>query len=167
MPESTPLWAAEDQRERLAELTAATAEPRKEAPLRRDVRSLGTLLGETLVEQQGRELFEVVETLRRTLIDHREQSATFIGAKGTSPLLERAKGMVAGLDVASAYRVSKAFAAYFDLTNLAETHHRKRRRRAALFHPAQPPLAGSVRATLVRLRGPGVTAEQALEALKN
>jgi len=40
-----PLWAADDQQERLAELTAATGDARKEIPLRRDVRLLGTLLG--------------------------------------------------------------------------------------------------------------------------
>jgi len=36
----------------------------------------------------------------------------------------------------------KAFAIYFELTNLAETNHRKRRRRASRLHPEQPPLLG-------------------------
>ena len=34
------------------------------------------------------------------------------------------------MDLPTAYQVTKAFAIYFELTNLAETNHRKRRRRA-------------------------------------
>src|SRR3981081_631880 len=70
----TPLWSAEDQCSRLAELTASTDEPLKEAPLRRDVRSLGILLGRVLVEQVGEQLLETVEQLRRLLISYREES---------------------------------------------------------------------------------------------
>ena len=68
-----PLWSAEDQSSRLTELTASTSDASKELPLRRDVRSLGTLLGRVLVEQAGEQLFEVVEELRRLLIRHRKQ----------------------------------------------------------------------------------------------
>ena len=56
------------------------------------------------------------------------------------------------LTVDDAYRVTKAFAIYFELTNLAETNHRKRRRRAGLcqtdsFYPGAPRLPAP--------RGPG------------
>jgi len=40
-----PLWSTHDQTGRLAELTASTSDAAKELPLRRDVRSLGKLLG--------------------------------------------------------------------------------------------------------------------------
>ena len=70
-----PLWMAKDQAKRLAELTAGTADPEKEAPLRRDVRSLGVLLGRVLVEQGGEKLLESVEELRRLLIQQREEDA--------------------------------------------------------------------------------------------
>ena len=46
-----PLWSPDDQTSRLAELTAGTTDPLKELPLRRDVRSLGKLLGRVIVEQ--------------------------------------------------------------------------------------------------------------------
>ena len=59
------LWSEGDPRTRLAELTADTSDPAKESPLRRDVRSLGILLGRVLVEQEGEEFFEIVERLRR------------------------------------------------------------------------------------------------------
>src|SRR5216684_5189875 len=72
MPDN-PLWSEGAQADRLAELTADTADPAKELPLRRDVRSLGILLGRVLVEQEGGTFFDVVERLRRLLIQHREQ----------------------------------------------------------------------------------------------
>ena len=36
----------------------------KEKPVRRDVRFLGNVLGETLVEQEGRRIFDIVEKMR-------------------------------------------------------------------------------------------------------
>ena len=78
--------------------------------------------------------------------------------------MQEAKVEVASLDVATAYRVTKAFAAYFELTNLAETNHRKRRRRGAEVHADEPPLPGSFRGTLARMKQAGVTLEQALAA---
>ena len=158
----TPLWGAEDQAVRLAELTAPTGDLAKELPLRRDVRSLGTLLGRVMVEQAGEPLLEVVEQLRRLLIQYREQQS----AETLSPSFEEARSIIATLPVEDAYRVTKAFAIYFELTNLAETNHRKRRRRAAKLARAQPPLEGSFRGTLRRLRRCGFTAEQALAALQ-
>src|SRR6266496_5475570 len=70
-----PLWGAENQSARLAELTASTTEPAKELPLRRDVRSLGVLLGRVLVEQAGELQFKTVEQLRRLLIQARAHAA--------------------------------------------------------------------------------------------
>ncbi len=164
---NNPLWRAEDQTGRLAELTAGTADPSKELPLRRDVRSLGMLLGKVLVEQAGEPLFDVVEQLRRLLIGHRQQNAS---DAGSSPMEEQrmaqAQEIIAQLPIEDAYRVGKAFAIYFELTNLAETNHRKRRRRATKLHPEQKPLAGSFRGTLQRMRAAGMTGDQALAALR-
>src|SRR5664280_67933 len=157
------LWSVKDQQERLLELTATTADPRKEAPLRRDVRSLGILLGRVLVEQAGGSLYESVERLRNLLIEHRERQHK---ATETPPaLLDEAQEFVRLLDVPTAYRISKAFGTYFELTNLAETNHRKRRRRAAQLHRDQPPLPGSFRGTLLYLREEGFSAQQVLSAL--
>src|ERR1041385_6690305 len=66
------LWKADDQHARLAELTASSDEAAKDHPLRRDVRSLGAILGDVLIEQAGQGLFDLVEGLRRLLIEHRE-----------------------------------------------------------------------------------------------
>jgi phosphoenolpyruvate carboxylase len=114
-----PLWRAPNQPDRLAELTAKTSDANKEAPLRRDVRSLGILLGRVLVEQAGPELFDTVERLRRLLIQNREKGFP-PSSDNPEALLQEGKSAVALLDVSTAYRVTKAFAAYFELTNLAD-----------------------------------------------
>jgi phosphoenolpyruvate carboxylase len=165
-----PLWSDADQATRLAELTADTADPAKELPLRRDVRSLGILLGRVLVEQEGEAFFDIVEQLRRLLIQHREQPPSG-GASKTElelnhTLMSRAREIIRGLAVEDAYRVTKAFAIYFELTNLAETNHRKRRRRAARMLSGKTPVDGSFRGTLVRLKSAGVSAEAMLESLR-
>jgi phosphoenolpyruvate carboxylase len=76
-------------------LTADTADPAKEIPLRRDVRSLGILLGRVLVEQEGEAFFDVVEQLRRLLIQHREQSASGGASELDQNLMARAREIIA------------------------------------------------------------------------
>jgi phosphoenolpyruvate carboxylase len=164
-PMDTPLWSADDQNQRLIELTAGTADNQiKELPLRRDVRSLGMLLGRVLVEQSGQQLLEVVEQLRRLLISQREQLQP--GSNSLNPQMAEARQIVEGFSTDEAYRVTKAFSIYFELTNLAETNHRKRRRRAGKLHTSQPPLPGSFRGTLLRMREKGVHASDALAAVR-
>jgi phosphoenolpyruvate carboxylase len=168
MPTSKPksLWKADDQAARLAELTARSDEPAKDNPLRRDVRSLGAVLGQVLVEQSGREVFESVEELRRLLIEHRETARKSPAQASAPDLMLKAQELVSGMDLSRAYQVTKAFATYFELTNLAETNHRKRRRRAGKLDRESPPLPGSFRGTLVRMKDAGLSAEDAVAALR-
>ena len=163
-----PLWAATDQHARLTELLS-TEPDIKDIPLRRDIRSLGRLLGEILIEQQGQELFDTVEQLRQLAIQHREESGAGTGSaeprlNADPEPLARFEQIITGLTLEQAYRVTKAFAAYFELINLAEANHRKRRLRAsrALAEKAQP---GSFQGTLERLKRNGVGVEEALEWL--
>jgi len=159
------LWNVDDQAARLAELTSQDRDL-KEAPLRRDVRSLGRLLGEVLKEQAGDNLFSAVEELRQLLIEHRELHAQpGHDVENERRLIERAEKIVSRLDVAEAHRMAKAFAIYFELTNLAETNHRKRRRRAAQTSPELLAQPGSFLGTLRRMRDAGITRQQALEWL--
>jgi phosphoenolpyruvate carboxylase len=159
------LWNVDDQTARLAELTSQDSD-QKEAPLRRDVRSLGRLLGEVLKEQAGDQLFSAVEELRLLLIEHRELHAQpEHDLDNVRLLIERAERIVSRLDVAEAHQMAKAFAIYFELTNLAETNHRKRRRRAAQTSPELLAQPGSFLGTLRRMRDAGITQQQALEWL--
>ncbi len=157
MQRNEPLWKPADQAQRLAELISDDAEL-KLAPLRRDVRSLGVLLGRVLKEQEGDELFGNVERLRELLTRHRESAE-----RADGQLLRDARKLVAEVNTAQAHRITKAFATYFELTNLAETNHRKRRRRASRLELARPPLPGSFRGTLLRMKQAGIACERALE----
>lgn len=171
------LWTPADWSQRLAELQAATGEL-KEAPLRRDVRSLGMLLGEVLREQAGPALFDAVEDLRRTAIARREaeQADTPDGNlsgedshAAASSQLQQALFSVHKYanDLTTTYQLARAFSFYFELINLAETNHRKRRRLGnQLDATVERVQRGSLRGTLRQLRLAGVSAEQAFALLK-
>jgi phosphoenolpyruvate carboxylase len=163
---SKALWRADDQAARLAELAASSDDTAKDNPLRRDVRSLGTILGDVLVEQSGHELFQSVEQLRQLLIEQRDSSRRGVGQQSASDLMLQAQEIIAKMDLTRAYQVTKAFATYFELTNLAETNHRKRRRRAGKLDRYHAPLPGSFRGTLLRMKEAGILAESAMAALK-
>jgi phosphoenolpyruvate carboxylase len=162
------LWSPTDWPQRLEELQTPTGEL-KEAPLRRDVRSLGALLGEVLREQAGLPLYEAVEDLRRTAIARREADATAHATPNSGDAhtalaeqhLQHALDRVQSLPNATAYQLARAFAFFFELTNLAETNHRKRRRLAHQLDPTAGPQRGSFRGTLRALKLAGVTAEEA------
>ncbi len=163
--EPKALWKADDQQARLAELIANSDEPAKDNPLRRDVRSLGAILGQVLVEQSGQELFDSVEELRRLLIEHRETARQSPEQASSTELMQKAQEIVSRMDLSHAYQVTKAFATYFELTNLAETNHRQRRRRAGKLDREHAPLAGSFRGTLVRMKEAGIPVADAIAAL--
>src|SRR3984885_4079508 len=161
------LWSPSNWPQRLAELQAPTGEL-KEAPLRRDVRSLGMLLGEVLREQSGASLYDAVEALRRTAIARREADASNnTSAAGTH--LQQALDRVHShsQDLTTAYQLARAFSFYFELINLAETNHRKRRRRSSQLDQTAPPQRGDLRGTLRRLREAGIDAEKAYDLLSN
>ena len=164
-PKPKPLWKADDQQARLAELAARSDESGKDNPLRRDVRSLGAILGQVLVEQSGQDLLEAVEELRRLLIEHRKIVRRSPEQASAPALMLKAQAIVSGMDLSRAHHVTKAFATYFELTNLAETNHRKRRRRAGKLDREHPPLSGSFRGTLLRMKAVGLSAETAAAAL--
>jgi phosphoenolpyruvate carboxylase len=78
--------------------------------------------------------------------------------------MEKAEVILARLDTASAYGLTKAFSIYFELTNLAETMHRKRRRRALQLAATAVSQPGTLEGTLLRMRSAGID-EHALEHL--
>ena len=165
MSKPKPLWKPDDQTARLDELTAQSGDRAKDNALRRDIRSLGVLLGQVLVEQAGQGLFDEVEQLRRLLIQHRKQARSHPNSVASAGLMGQAQSLISKMDSGKAYQVTKAFAIYFELTNLAETNHRKRRRRAGKLGQQHGSPAGSFRGTLLRMKQAGLSAEDALTAL--
>ena len=158
-----PLWKPESWPSRLAELEARTGDL-KEAPLRRDVRSLGTLLGEVIREQAGEDLYAKVEELRQNAIRRREAQADgHIDEAET--LMQKAVFDINGFSVEQAYQLSRAFGFYFELINLAETNHRKRRRLSSQVTGDTRSQRGTLRGTLSAMKSAGITADQALQWL--
>ena len=168
MGQSEVFWRTDDQLQRLQELISQDGDLR-EAPLRRDVRSLGRLLGQVIREQAGDRTYEAEEELRHLAIRHRElhydQGESCLDFPGEQELQQEAVRIVSAMGVRDAYQIVKAFSTYFELTNLAETNHRKRRRRAALLCGGAADKRGSLRGTLARMRDAGIDGPAALQLL--
>ena len=79
-----------------------------DATLRADVRHLGDLLGQSLVRQEGPELLELVESVRKSVREG-----------GGVEILEE-------LSVDDSVQLVRAFSTYFNLANVAEQVHRSR-----------------------------------------
>ncbi|MET8577123.1 phosphoenolpyruvate carboxylase [Streptomyces sp. NPDC005012] len=82
--------------------------------LRSDIRRLGDLLGQTLVRQEGPELLELVEKVRRLTREDGEAAAE----------------LLRGTELETAAKLVRAFSTYFHLANVTEQVHRGRELRA-------------------------------------
>lgn len=122
-------------------------------PLQDDVRLLGTLLGDTLRAQDGAALFEAVERVRGVAKQGRSGAAPFAALHEALHELSTGEAM----------EVARAFAHFLGLANIAEQHHRTRRRRDYQRDPATPPQRASFEDTLSRLRASGVSATNLAE----
>ncbi len=121
----------------------------KDQSLRDDVRILGTMVGELIREQNGDELFEMVENARLRAIRRRE---------GNEKPGEELATLLQGLDPATALQLVRGFSTYFQMVNTAEKVHRIRRRRDYLRDVAiyQP---GGLEDSLIKLKAAGLGVE--------
>ncbi len=109
-------------------------------PMRADIRLLGSILGDTVREQNGHEVFDLVERarvesfrVRRSEIDRAEMSRMFDG-----------------IDIHLAIPIIRAFSHFALLANVAEDIHRERRR-AIHADAGEPPQDSSLAATYAKL----------------
>lgn len=132
----------------------------RDAALRQDIHLLGDALGKAIQWHSGRELFTVVEQLRRkcrTLRDTTQQLAQETTCEEISRLQAEISALdteitavVANCDLDTAIGVIRAFTVYFHLVNTAEQYHRIRRRRISELEQPDKLPSGSL-AALVRL----------------
>src|SRR5687767_14531823 len=116
--------------------------------LRDNVRLLGTLLGETLVRQEGEALYRRVERVRACAKRARVERAAG-GASGD--VFHELTRELASMPMDAALPVARAFAQFLHLANIAEQHHRIRRRRFHERDPHAAPQPRSIEETLPRL----------------
>src|SRR5271168_298998 len=119
----------------------------KDVPLRDDIRLLGRILGDTVREQEGEEVFELVEQIRRASIRfHRDNE---VGAR------RELEATLDSLNADQTLSIVRAYSYFSHLANIAEDQHHIRRNRAhAIAGSASRP--GSLAYAFQRTREMGV-----------
>ncbi len=105
-------------------------------PLRDNIRLLGNLLGDVIIELEGKKFFDLEEYIRLTTKSLRE--------KHSPSRLRTLKKKIASLDVSTLSKIIRAFSIYFQLSNIAEQNHRIYRRKQYRLHPNAQPQQGSI-----------------------
>ncbi|MGV8990092.1 MAG: phosphoenolpyruvate carboxylase [Thiobacillus sp.] len=116
--------------------------------LRAQVKLLGTLLGQVLLQFAGEDVFEAVETLRRGFAELQQQE----DQTRRTELME----MIDAMPADKVELVVRAFSSYFKLVNVAEESFAHRNRRRMLSH-GMTLWEGSFDRTLAELKGQGVS----------
>ena len=94
----------------------------KDEPLRNDIRLLGRILGDTVREQEGESVFDIVERVRQT--------AVRFARDGDPAARDELAALLDPLPGDTTQAVVRAFSYFLQLTNIAEDEHHIRRRRA-------------------------------------
>jgi phosphoenolpyruvate carboxylase len=123
-------------------------------PMREDIRLLGAILGDTVREQHGDEVFALVE---------RARVESFRVRRSEIQRAEVAR-MFAGIDIHQAIPVIRAFSHFALLANVAEDIHRERRR-AIHVAAGDPPQDSSLAATYLKLDAAKLDAASVGQAL--
>jgi phosphoenolpyruvate carboxylase len=123
-------------------------------PMRDDIRLLGTILGDTVREQNGDEVFDLVE---------RARIASFRVRRSEIERAEVAQ-MFDGIEIHRAIPVIRAFSHFALLANVAEDIHRERRR-AIHVKAGDPPQDSTLAATYQKLDSAHLDAATVAESL--
>ena len=115
----------------------------KDLPLRDDIRFLGRILGDTLRDQEGEVIFQLIEGIRQTAIRYRRT-----GDDRARVQLEHG---LDGLSPEDTIAVVRAFSYFSHLCNIAEDLHHNRRR-MVYSQAGAPPREGSIALALQRLK---------------
>lgn len=128
----------------------ATLDPNKDEPLRNDIRLLGRILGDTVREQEGDSVFDIVERVRQTAVSFARDTEKTSRAE-LAALLDP-------LPRDTTQAVVRAFSYFLQLANIAEDEHHIRRRRAHDL-ACSPPREGSLVHALDELANNAVSAD--------
>ncbi|OCT14618.1 phosphoenolpyruvate carboxylase [Paenibacillus pectinilyticus] len=126
--------------------------------LRRDVRFLGHILGEVLVQQGGNDLLDVVERIR--------EMSKSLRAHYVIEIYDEFKNTISSLDPEIRHQVIRAFAIYFQLVNIAEQNHRIRRKRDYERSSGESVQPGSIESIVQELKNTHIPYAEVQEILK-
>ncbi len=99
--------------------TAHSVPAHRDQELRADIRRLGDLLGQSLIRQEGRELFDLVEQVRA--LTKRARTPDSGDLRSDEAEVEV---LLSDVELPTAMSLVRAFSAYFHLANIAEQLHR-------------------------------------------
>jgi phosphoenolpyruvate carboxylase len=121
-----------------------------DAQLRADIRQLGRILGDTVRDQEGADVFDLVERIRQTSIRfHRDDD---------KPARRELEAILDGMSTAETVRIVRAFSYFSHLANIAEDHNNIRQRRAQDMAGTSP-RAGTLEWALNRAHDAGIDAD--------
>ncbi len=135
---------------------ATTAQAQKDRPLVEDIRLLGRVLGDVIREQEGRDMFELIERIRRLSVAYRRDADSAADAE--------LKKLLKSLSNDQTVSVIRAFTYFSHLANIAEDRHHIRRRE--VHERAGDLQEGSLAAAFARLRWAGVSTKAIAQMLQ-
>jgi phosphoenolpyruvate carboxylase len=125
----------------------------EDLPLRDDIRLLGRILGDTVREQSGAEVFDTVEYIRRNSVRFRRNED--VAAR------RDLEASLNSLPPKEALQIIRAFGFFSHLANIAEDQHHIRRTRAHALSDWAP-RQGTMGHALARARQAGIPRERLL-----
>jgi len=121
----------------------------EDARLRNDIRLLGRILGDTVRDQEGADVFDLVERIRQTSIRfHRDDDR---------PARRELEIILDSMSIGDTVRIVRAFSYFSHLANIAEDHNNIRQMRARSSSGGTPG-AGTLALTLSHARTAGLNA---------
>src|SRR5246127_4865136 len=139
MPSETELKSSR------AEEASALEEDRR---LRNDIRLLGRILGDTVRDQEGADVFDLVERIRQTSIRfHRDEDK--LARRELESILD-------SMSISETVRIVRAFSYFSHLANIAEDQNSIRQMRGRSKAGGMPK-AGTLALTLLHARTAGIS----------
>ncbi|WKA30795.1 phosphoenolpyruvate carboxylase [Bradyrhizobium roseum] len=127
-------------------------EDAEDARLRTDIRLLGRILGDTVRDQEGAEVFDLVERIRQTSIRfHRDEDKL---------ARRELEAMLDGMSTADTVRIVRAFSYFSHLANIAEDQNNIRQMRG--WGVGGGPRTGALAQTLSHAKAAGFSAADLL-----
>lgn len=111
-------------------LILAADQTEKDLPLREDIRLLGRFLGDTIREQEGDRIFDLIERTRQNSIAFQRD--------GDAQAKRELESVLNDLDADDTIAVIRAYSYFSLLANIAEDQHHIRRRRAHEIAGSRP-----------------------------